>query len=102
MSSSTLTVSSFPPPSPSHAPAPAPLPKPTQVKFYRAAQMALFAHIAVFPPLGQVTVASPSRDPVSSYSPACIHLTLTLPLDLSWPFTPPCVAWRIFFFPVLL
>lgn len=56
------------------------MPKPTQVKFYRAAQMALFAQIAVFPPLGQVTVASPSRDPVSSSSPGGIHLILNIPL----------------------
>jgi len=40
-------------------------PKPTQIKFFRPAQMALFAKLATFPPLGQVTVVSPSREPVS-------------------------------------
>jgi len=70
MSSSNLSV----PPSLSPSPSSALVPKPTQVKFYRAAQMALFAHIAVFPPLGQVTVAAPSRDPVSLYFPLCTQI----------------------------
>ncbi|KIX06688.1 uncharacterized protein Z518_04664 [Rhinocladiella mackenziei CBS 650.93] len=44
--------------SPSHDPPP----KPTQVKFYRPAQMALFAKLATYPPLAQVTVISPTRE----------------------------------------
>lgn len=93
MSSSNLAVSSLLPPSPSPAAATVALPKPTQVKFYRAAQMALFAHIAVFPPLGQVTVASPSRDPVSLSSPACIRLDPDI-----WPYHRhfPHPTWRTY------
>ncbi|KIW71808.1 hypothetical protein PV04_00041 [Phialophora macrospora] len=37
-------------------------PRPTQIKFYRPAQMALFAKLATYPPLAQVTVVSPTRD----------------------------------------
>ncbi|EXJ96173.1 hypothetical protein A1O1_01299 [Capronia coronata CBS 617.96] len=36
--------------------------KPSQIKFFRPAQMALFAKLATYPPLGQVTVVSPTRD----------------------------------------
>ncbi|KAL2429295.1 hypothetical protein ABEF95_003510 [Exophiala dermatitidis] len=39
-----------------------PLPKPTQIKFFRPAQMALFAKLATWPPLAQVTVVSPTRE----------------------------------------
>ncbi|KIX93977.1 uncharacterized protein Z520_10314 [Fonsecaea multimorphosa CBS 102226] len=49
----------IPPSTPSHA---SPPPKPTQIKFYRPAQMALFAKLATYPPLAQVTVVSPTRD----------------------------------------
>jgi hypothetical protein len=36
----------------------------TQIKFFRPAQMALFAKLAAFPPLAQVTVVPPTRDKV--------------------------------------
>lgn len=35
--------------------------RPTQIKFWRPAQMSLFAKITTFPPLGGVTVVPPSR-----------------------------------------
>lgn len=35
--------------------------RPNQIKFYRPGQMALFAKITTYPPLGQVTVVPPSR-----------------------------------------
>jgi hypothetical protein len=38
--------------------------KPSQIKFYRPAQMALFAHIVTYPPLAQVTIVAPSRKQV--------------------------------------
>ncbi|OAL34524.1 hypothetical protein AYO20_06154 [Fonsecaea nubica] len=56
MSLSNLAIPSS---SPSHASPPA---KPTQIKFYRPAQMALFAKLATYPPLAQVTVVPPTRD----------------------------------------
>ncbi|KAI1613572.1 stachyose synthetase [Exophiala viscosa] len=55
MSSVTHAPSPFPPSSVT------PLKKPTQVKFFRPGQMALFAKLAVYPPLSQVTVVSPTR-----------------------------------------
>ncbi|KAK5195847.1 hypothetical protein LTR99_002371 [Exophiala xenobiotica] len=55
MSLITHNPSPFPP-SPSD-----PSTKPTQIKFFRPAQMALFAQLAVYPPLAQVTVVSPTR-----------------------------------------
>ena len=42
------------------------LSRPTQIKFYRPAQMALFAKLAAYPPLAQVTVVPPNRDKVST------------------------------------
>ena len=38
--------------------------KPSQIKFYRPAQMALFAHILSYPPLAQVSIIAPSRKQV--------------------------------------
>ena len=38
--------------------------KPSQIKFYRPAQMALFAHIVTYPPLAQVSIIAPSRKQV--------------------------------------
>merc|ERR1711939_85245 len=42
-------------------PATTPDKKPSQIKFYRPAQMALFAHIVTYPPLAQASIIPPSR-----------------------------------------
>lgn len=42
-----------------------PTSKPTQIKFPRPAQMALFARLTTYPPLGQVTIVPPSREQVN-------------------------------------
>jgi hypothetical protein len=44
--------------------------KPSQIKFWRPAQMALFAKITSHPPLGQLSIIPPSHEPVSlNHSP---------------------------------
>ncbi|KIV94675.1 hypothetical protein PV10_02419 [Exophiala mesophila] len=80
---SRLPSSSFPPSLSSTSPLPPPPPtppKPTQIKFYRAAQMALFANLATFPPLAQVTTIPPTREP--------FNFTVVLESSRSLPETP--------------
>ena len=40
------------------------LKRPSQIKFFRPAQMALFANLITYPPLAQVSVIPPSRKEV--------------------------------------
>ncbi|KPI39617.1 putative galactinol--sucrose galactosyltransferase 6 [Cyphellophora attinorum] len=60
--SGSLLPSDSPLPSTATSVSPTPaLTKPSQIKFYRPAQMSLFAHIATYPPLSQVSIIPPSR-----------------------------------------
>lgn len=63
---SISTSHSFP--SSSSAPACITLDRPSQIKFFRPAQMALFAKIITHPPLAQASIIPPSRKEVSTRS----------------------------------
>ena len=69
---SISTSQSFP--SSSSALSHIPSSRPSQIKFFRPAQMALFAKIVTHPPLAQASIIPPSRKEVSLGSWQCLHL----------------------------
>ena len=69
---SISTSHSFP--SSSSTPSYIPSDRPSQIKFFRPAQMALFAKIITHPPLAQASIIPPSRKEVSLRSWQCLQL----------------------------